>query len=369
MKKKILIITNHSYMFWRFRKELVEELLKENEVIISTPFVGHEQDLKNLGCRMVETKVNRRKVNPVSELKLLFFYFDLIRRERPELVITYSIKPNVYAGLACQLLNVPYCTNVQGLGTAFQKKGIAGIVTILYRLAVRKARTVFFENAESANVFCDKKITPADRQTVLPGAGINLETYAYIPYPHNEATHFLYLGRLMREKGMDELIYAMTRLYQIYGNKVVLDLVGFFEDEYKDQINQLVANGCAVFHGFQQEPRPYYAMADCVVLPSHHEGLSNVLLESAACGRPVITNDIPGCREAVVRDKSGLLCPAKDKEKLFEAMNAFMQLPRQEREAMGRCGRVHMNAFNKEAVVQQTIDAIFGSKSPANPQG
>lgn len=361
MKKKILILTNHSYMFWRFRKELVEELLRENEVVLSTPFVGHEEDLRNLGCRMVETNLDRRQINLRTELKLLAFYTRLLRREKPDMVITYSIKPNVYGGLACRMLGVPYCVNVQGLGTAFQTKNISKVVSILYRLATRHARVVFFENTESAEIFAEKKITPVHKQFVLPGAGINLENYAYAPYPNNEATHFLYLGRFMREKGMDELIYAVRKLHSIYGNKVVLDLVGFFEDEYKDQINALVEEGCAVFHGFQTDPRPYYAMADCIVLPSHHEGLSNVLLEAAAIGRPIITNNIAGCREAVIRNKSGLLCPAKDPEALFEAMDAFMHMTREERETMGRRGREYMDVFDKRKVVRQTMDAIFGN--------
>lgn len=359
MKKKILLITNHSYMFWRFRKELVEALLKDHEVILSTPFVGHEKDLEALGCRMVETALNRRKINPIGELSLLAFYLRLIRREKPDLVITYSIKPNVYGGIACRLARVPYCVNVQGLGTAFQKKGIAQAAALLYRLACRKARTVFFENSESARIFREKGITTRAQQTILPGAGINLDAYRYIPYPQNQATHFLYLGRFMREKGMDELLYAARRLHQAYGSNVVLDLVGFFEDEYMQSINQLIEKGCAVFHGFQTDPRPYYAMADCVVLPSHHEGLSNVLLEAAAMGRPVITSRIAGCKEAVIPDKSGLLCTVKDGESLFAAMDAFMNMPREARETMGRCGRTYMAEFEKHKVVRMTLDALF----------
>lgn len=357
--KKILLVTNHSYMFWRFRKELVEALLEDHEVILSTPFVGHEKDLENLGCRMVETTVNRRKINPFMELKLLRFYLQLIRREKPEMVITYSIKPNIYAGMACRILKVPYCVNVQGLGTAFQTKHISDIVTVLYRIALKKAKVVFFENSESAEIFVRKHITPEQQQFVLPGAGINLDNYAYAPYPENRETHFLFLGRFMREKGMDELIYAIERLHEVYGSKVVLDLVGFFEDEYREQINRLVETGCAVFHGFQTDPRPYYVKADCVVLPSHHEGLSNVLLEAAAIGRPVITNDIAGCREAVIENKSGLLCVPKDRESLFEVMDAFMKLPREDREAMGLRGRAYMAEFDKTKVVRMTMDAVF----------
>lgn len=342
---------------------MVEALLRENDVTVSTPFVGHEEDLRALGCKMVETTLNRRNINLLGELKLLTFYKELLRQEKPDMVITYSIKPNIYAGLVCRMMKVPYCMNVQGLGTAFQKKGIADVVTVLYRIAAKNAQTVFFENTESAQIFREKKITPAEKQTVLPGAGINLQNYSYIPYPDNDKTRFLYLGRFMKEKGMDELIYAAKRLYRQYGDQVVLDLVGFFEDEYKDQINQLVADGCAVFHGFQTDPRPYYAKADCVVLPSHHEGLSNVLLEAAAIGRPIITNDIAGCRETVVRDESGLLCTVKDRESLYEAMDRFMKLSREEREEMGRRGRAYMDEFDKNIVVRQTLDAIFQTEA------
>lgn len=357
--KKILIITNHSYMFWRFRKELTEELLKNYEVVLSTPFVGHEEDLEALGCKMIETEVDRRGINPLTDLKLLFIYFKMLKQEKPDMVITYSIKPNIYAGLACGILNIPYCVNVQGLGTAFQKKGIAELVTAMYKIAVKKAQTVFFENQENARIFREKKITPEQQQTILPGAGINLEEYKYIPYPENEKIHFLYLGRIMKEKGMDELFYAIKELHKEYGDKVVLDLVGFFEDEYKEQVEQLVKDGCVVFHGFQNDPKPYYANADCVVLPSYHEGMSNVLLEAAAMGRAIITSDIPGCREAVDNEKSGYLCKVKDKNSLLKQMLRFMKLTQDERNIMGQKGRERVERlFEKQMVVAMTTEEI-----------
>ncbi|MEE1085695.1 MAG: sugar transferase [Schaedlerella sp.] len=359
-KKKVMMITNHSYMFWRFRKELTEELLKDSEVIISTPYVGHEKDLEALGCKMIETDVDRRGINPVTDLKLFRFYFNLLKNEKPDMVITYSIKPNIYAGFACRILKISYCVNVQGLGTAFQKRGISEIVTIMYKAAVKNAKTVFFENTENARIFRDKKITPALQQTILSGAGINLDEYAYVPYPENEKIHFLYLGRIMKEKGIDELFYTMKKLHEKYGEKVVLDLVGFFEDEYKEQVEQLVKDGIAVFHGFQENPRPYYAQADCVVLPSYHEGLSNVLLEAAAMGRAVITSNIPGCREAVCKEKSGLLCKMKDKKDLLNTMEQFVQFEKEERETMGRIGRKHMEkVFSKEKIVKKTMEEIW----------
>ena len=358
---KILILTNHSYMLYRFRLELIQALMKSHEVVLSMPFVGHEEDFQALGLRCIETDIDRRGINPATDLRLFHTYQRLLKEEKPDLVITYSIKPNIYGGLACRIAGVPYCANVQGLGTAFQRKGLAQFVTVLYKLALGKARTVFFENRENAEEFCRRGILSTGKETVLPGAGINLERYSYVPYPENKAVHFLYLGRIMKEKGMDELFAAMRRLREKFGAGMVLDIVGFFDDEgYKAQVDQLVAEGIAVYHGFQSDPLPYYTAADCVVLPSYHEGMSNVLLEAAATGRPVITSDIPGCREAVEDGVSGYLCPAQDAEALTNFFREFAGKTHVEQEQMGRCGRALIERkFDKHIVVAQTIEGLM----------
>ena len=358
---KILILTNHSYMLYRFRLELIQALMKSHEVVLSMPFVGHEEDFQALGLRCIETDIDRRGINPATDLRLFHTYQRLLKEEKPDLVITYSIKPNIYGGLACRIAGVPYCANVQGLGTAFQRKGLAQFVTVLYKLALGKARTVFFENRENAEEFCRRGILSAGKETVLPGAGINLERYSYVPYPENKAVHFLYLGRIMKEKGMDELFAAMRRLREKFGAGMVLDIVGFFDDEgYKAQVDQLAAEGIAVYHGFQSDPLPYYAAADCVVLPSYHEGMSNVLLEAAATGRPVITSDIPGCREAVEDGKTGLLCKARDCASLYEQMARMADTSLAERQAMGLAAHEKMvQEFDKHLVVEKTMSALF----------
>ena len=358
MKKKILVLTNHSYMLWQFRRELIAELMKEHEVIISMPFVGHEEDFQAMGLRCIETDIDRRGINPKTDFKLLKTYYGMLKEEKPDLVITYSIKPNIYAGLVCGMLKIPFCANVQGLGTAFQKAGLAQFVTLLYKLAFRKVRTVFFENEANAEEFQKRHIIPIEKQTVLHGAGINQEYYEKQPYPQNEKIHFLYHGRIMKEKGMDELFTAVSKL-QKEGAQFVLDLVGFFEDEYKEQVEHLQNEGIAVFHGFQQDPRPYYKNADCIVLPSYHEGMSNVLLEAAATGRPLITSDIPGCREAVEDGSTGFLVKVKNSESLYEAMKKVLKMSAEEREAMGNAGHEKMEReFRKEMVVAETIKAL-----------
>lgn len=357
---KILIITNHSYMLYRFRRELIAQLQAEHEVVLSMPFVGHEEDFQAMGLRCINTDVDRRGINPKTDLKLMAAYRRLLRSERPDLVITYSIKPNIYAGMLCSMMKIPFCANVQGLGTAFQRKGLAQFVTVLYRTALKKAKAVFFENEGNAQEFVDRKILPRGQITVLPGAGINLERYPLTPYPDNRQVRFLYLGRIMKEKGIDELFAAMRRLYAELGDQVHLDLVGFFDDNYEAEVHQLVEAGIATFHGFQPEPRPYYAAADCIVLPSYHEGLSNVLLEAAATGRPVITSDIHGCKEAVDSGISGLLCRVRDADDLYQKLHQMAGFTRQEREAMGLAGRQKVQReFEKTMVVRKTTDTVF----------
>ena len=354
--KKILFITNHSYMFWQFRRELVQELLKEYAVTLLTPFNGHEHDFEDLGCKVIETKLERRGIDPLKEFRLFSLYQDILKEEKPDYVITYSIKPNIYAGIACSRLHIPYAVNVQGLGTAFQKNGLKQAAGALYGLACKSADVVFFENQANADYFISNKIVNSSKVTVLPGAGVNTDYYRYEPFQKHDHFHFLYLGRIMKEKGADELLQAVREIFPFHN--AVLDIVGFYEEDYEEKIKELTDNHAAVFHGFQTDPRPYYAMADCVVLPSYHEGMSNVLLEAASTGRIVITSDIPGCREAVNEGKTGFLCTVKDVKSLKNAMLEALSLSSEQMDQMSKLAREKMiNEFDKYKVIEMTRTA------------
>ncbi|MBR5719162.1 MAG: glycosyltransferase family 4 protein [Clostridia bacterium] len=356
---KYLVLTNHSYMLWQFRRELLAKLKETGEVVLSMPFVGHEDDFqKEYKC--IDTKVDRRGINPITDYQLYSFYRKLIKDEKPDIVITYSIKANVYGGYASRKLKVPYCVNVQGLGTAFEKKMLAPLVTKMYKAAVKRAKTVFFENEFNAQEFIRRGITTREQVTVLNGAGVNLDYYKFSEYPSEEnGITFLYLGRIMKEKGIDEFLYSVKKLKNKYNDRVNFDMVGFFEDEYKQTIEDLSKQGYIAFHGFQSNPIPFYQRAHCVVLPSYHEGMSNVLLEAAATGRAIITTDIPGCREAVDDGVSGYLCNKMDADSLLDAMERFISLSMESRVAMGQHGREKIEmSFDKLDVVKKTIKAI-----------
>ncbi len=357
---KFLIITNHSYMLWQFRRELIAELLKKGEVVISSPFCGREDELARLGCRLIKTDVDRRGINPLTDLKLCNKYKKLIKAENPDVVITYSIKPNIYAGYTCRRNKTAYFVNVQGLGTAFQKKLLSSFVTVLYRAALKKAKNVFFENEGNLNEFLRRKIISKEQAVLLPGAGIDTGFYPFYPYPDESGgIRFLFVGRIMKEKGVDELFAAAERLKAEYGNSVHFELAGFFEDAYSEQVRKLTEAGVIEYRGFLEDMRPLYSSCHCIILPSYHEGMSNVLLEGAASGRALITSDIPGCREAVLDGKSGFLCPAADAEALYSAVKHFIGLPPEKRAEMGRNGREHMKGFEKSKVVSMTLAHIL----------
>lgn len=359
-KGKIMILTNHSYMLYQFRKELIQEFMKKYEVVLSMPYVGHEDDFKKMGCKCIETPIDRRGINPVTDLKLIRAYRKMLKSEKPDMVVTFSIKPNIYGGLLCGWMKIPFCANVQGLGTAFQKKGLAEFVTVLYKIAFHHVKKVFFENKANAKEFRKRKIIPAKKQVVLKGAGVNLDHYRYCTSREENQIKFLFVGRIMKEKGVDELFYAAKKLKKEYGDKIEVGLVGFFEDEYKKQVEQLQEDGVVRFYGFQEDVRPFYENASCVVLPSYHEGMSNVLLEAASIGRALITSNIPGCREAVDEGINGYLCRVKSAKSLYQKMRKFVELTKEERKEMGKNGRRKMQAqFDKKDVVRKTVKAVL----------
>ncbi len=359
---KIMVVTNHSSMLYNFRRELIGELLKENEVVLSMPFVGREDDFEKMGARCINTAVDRRGVSFIKDLSLITAYRKLIKSEKPDLVLTYSIKSNIYAGYMAGRAGVPFFANVQGLGTAFQKPILAKFVTFLYKKAFKKVSRAFFENQANADAFVERGIITKDKIAVLNGAGVNNEYFEYKEYPTHEKTKFLFVGRIMKEKGMDELFAAVKKL-KADGYNFVLNLVGFYEDAYQEKVEALEAEGIVKFLDFHEELRPFYEDANCIVMPSYHEGMNNVQLEGAASGRPVIASNIPGCRESVEDGVTGFLCPAKDQEALYDAMKRFMELPIEARAEMGRKGHEKMlREFDKHMIVDATIKLLRGEQ-------
>lgn len=360
--KRVLVLANNDVGLYRFRKDLLAAFLSAgHEVYISLPNGDFVPELVRLSCHFIDTPIERRGMNPLHDSKLFRQYRTMLKEVKPDLVLTYTIKPNIYGGLACRMAHIPYAVNITGLGSAIENGGwLKRFVLALYKPALKGAKVVFFENTGNRDTLVATGVVPNGRDIVLNGAGVNLEDYPYQPYPQEGPVRFLFVGRVMHEKGVDELFAAAKRMKQEYGDGVEFHIVGSFEEAYKPIMDELEQAGVVKYHGYQSDMKPLYAMASCIVLPSYHEGMSNVLLEAAASGRPLITSDIPGCREAVENGVSGYLCPTKNADALCDAMQRFVDLPESWRAEMGRRGRERMEQkFDKRIIVKETIEAMF----------
>lgn len=357
----ILVIANNDIGLYKFRKELLQKLIDDdNEVYISLPNGNLVQPMVDMGCKFIDTAVDRRGINPVTDLKLFLNYRKMIGKVKPDFIITYTIKPNVYAGIVSAIKHKKYAINITGLGTAFQKQGLfLKLIVMLYKFACKKAHTVIFENCENMKLFLNYGIVKEEQCLLNAGAGVNLEEYQFEKYPPADKTRFLFIGRIMQEKGIDELFDAAKRIKREYDD-VEFDVVGMYEDNYEETVNRLVDDGIINFYGYQQDVKPFVKQSHCFVLPSWHEGMANTNLECGAMGRPIITSNIHGCLEAVVDGKTGYLVEKKNANDLYEKIKRFIELPYDEKVKMGQASHDHIaEVFDKKKVVSDTISVLM----------
>ncbi|MFQ9695969.1 MAG: glycosyltransferase family 4 protein [Zhenhengia sp.] len=356
--KKILILANSPGGLYRFRKELIQTLIEEgNEVYLSVPYTEILEPLKEIGAKILDIQIDRRGMNPLKDSKLLIQYFKIVRRIKPDLIMTYTIKPNIYGGLISRFMKIPYIVNITGLGTTFQGDGLfKKVIICLYKSALKKVKYIFFENEGNKQIFINNSIIPIEKSVVLNGAGVNLQEYTFQEYPKEEPIRFLFIGRVMREKGIDELLWVAEQIKKEYDN-VEFDIIGGLEEDYKNRLELLSKKKIINYYGYKQDIKPFITKCHCIVLPSHHEGMSNVLLEGAAMGRPLITSNIHGCKEAV--NNSEYLCNVGNKESLYEKIVLFINLPMSKKENLAKESRRHVEkAFSREKVIKDTLNKL-----------
>lgn len=358
--KKILILSNHHSYTYNFRKEIIKRLIDEGyEVHITLPYGEKVKLLEEMGCIYTESPLDRRGMNPSTDFKLIKSYYRLIRRIKPDVVLSYTIKPNIYGGIICRVLKIPLIANVTGLGTAVGNESILQRVLVtLYKSAFKKAECVFFQNESNKDFFMNHGIT-LKRYKVIPGSGINIDEFQYQEYPKdNNSVRFLFIGRIMKDKGIEELIEAAKRIKEEHTN-VQFDALGFCEDEYKDKVEILQEKNIITFHGVKDTVREYLKSSHAVIHPTYHEGMSNVLLEAAATGRPVLASNIPGCKEIFDEGISGFGFEAKNIESLTQAILKFIKLTNQEKLTMGEEGRKKVEReFDRSIVVDAYLHEI-----------
>ena len=354
MKPSLLILTNSIAGLHSFRKEVMMALIDGGyEVYISEPDEDErEKYFESIGCHIIKTVFDRRGLNPFADIKLMLKYRSLIKQLRPIAVLSYTIKPNIYGGIACRLTKTIQLANITGLGDAIENGGWLQWLAIgLYRFGLGKARRVFFQNSTNRD-FCVNKGIADDTSVLLPGSGVNLKHHALQEYPSDGCIRFLYVARLQKDKGVGEYFEASKAIKKKYGERVEFQVLGWKKGDFEKEMDNLDRNGIVRYLGKTSDVRPYLKEAHCTIMPSYHEGMSNVNLESAATGRPVITTNVPGCRETVEDGKTGYIVEAKSVEALINGIERFLGLPYNQKVIMGQNARKKVEKeFDREIVI------------------
>lgn len=358
---KVLIFSNHPAYTYNLRKEIIEGFIRNNiEVTLVVPYGKQVDYFASIGAELVDIKIIERSTNPFLDLKLLTDNAKILKKEKPDLVITYATKQNIYGGMASRVTKTPYIPMITGLGTTIENPGILQKITsFLYRMGIKKASALFVQNKsilEKLNKF--NMVNAPIRMT--PGSGVSLDSHPYTAYPaHEENLRFLYIGRIMKDKGINELLEAARLVKESHPN-VSFEIIGHADKE--EDLNKVKAadqDGIINYLGVQNDVRPFIRNAHATILPSYHEGMANVLLESASTGRPVLASMVPGCRETFDENVTGIGFEAKNTESLVSALERFIELPYDEKKKMGQMGREKIeNEFSREVIVEMYLDEL-----------
>lgn len=359
-KGTIVLIGNHHIVIYNFRKELIERLLLENyRVVVLMPYTKEAEKIKALGCELVDIPVDRRGMNPIRDGKLFFRYRKILKKLHPSAVLTYTIKPNIYGGMACRLLHIPYICTITGVGKGVEQGGILSrLIFIMYRIAMKNVQRIFFQNKQDFSLF-KKSYVGQGRYRIVNGSGVNLENFTYQHFPPEADTlRFIFIARIDKLKGINEYLEAATFIKKKYPH-TEFHILGFWQEDYQERIETLSKQGIVIYDGMQEDVIPYLRKSQCLIHPSYLEGMSNACLEAAATGRAVIASDIPGCRECVDNGKTGYLFTPGHVNDLIEKIEKFIALPYNEKKRMGELGRKKMETeFSREKVVNAYIDEL-----------
>lgn len=359
---KALILANNLGGLMSFRKEILYALQENGfDVVVSAPHLEkREVELSETGCRFIPTEIDRRGINPVTDMGLIVRYIKMLKTERPDVVLSYTIKPNLYGGLACQFKSIPQLVNITGLGTAVENPGaLQKFLIMLYKICLRKCKVMFFQNEANMQFCKDHKICNGKLQ-LIPGSGVNLTRFQPAPMPEGDVVKFIFVGRVMKQKGAGLYLDMAERIKSEFPN-TEFHIVGPCQDgEYEERVKQMNDDGRLIYHGVTTDVRPYLHAVHCTVHPTYYpEGMSNVLLESCASGRAIITTNRPGCREIVENGKNGFVCEEQSLDDLCAKVRQYLRLSDEERTAMGKAGREKVEReFDRQIVIDAYIKEL-----------
>ncbi len=368
-KPLVAILTNDNDDIYCFRKELIEAIIDAGyEMLISCPYGEKFELMTHLEYRYDDPVIDRRGTNIVADLKLFIHYFGLFIKNKPSVVLTYTAKPNVYAGLAAFLLGIPVISNVTGFGSVLNESGLKQkLIMSLFKFAFRRSACVMFQNSTNMKLAEETGMVKGEHK-LIPGSGVNTDRYPLQPYPdggngkEGEKVVFNYIGRILHDKGVDDYMEAAKRIKAEYPN-TEFNMLGFIEPtemHYKDILAELEAKDIIKYRGSLKDIKPFVAASHATIHPSTYgEGMSNVLLESASSGRPIISTDNPGCQETFIDGETGFIYHGGDVDALCEQIKKFLALPNEERKSMGEKGREYIKAnFSRDIVIKAYLEKI-----------
>ena len=367
---KILIFANDYKTIANFRMELLERFLElGHKVTLSLPEDERNHVFTDMGCSVISAPITRHGTNPVAELKLIRVYKDQIKQAAPDCVLTFTVKPNIYASIAAAAKNVPYINNITGLGSVMQSESfLKKMMLRLQKYAYRKSACVFFQNEGNLRYFKERGIV-GEQARLLPGSGVNLALHAFSEYPpERETTDIAIISRLRKDKGYDEFFAMMQKLLPRYP-KLRFHIIGWVEEEaYREKLAQYEKEPRVIYHGELTQTQVHEVLQSCHCLchPSYHEGMANVLMEAAAAGRPTLASDIPGCKEIIDDSLTGFTFRAQDADALTDAVERFLAMDESEHRKMGKKAREKMEReLDREIVIRkylEKIEAVTASK-------
>ena len=355
---RILILSNLISYTYIFRLELIDALLERNNHVIIASDNDDDDKWRQLAekCELIEVPFDGKSTEIKKELRLLSSYKRIIKRVKPDIILTFTIKMNLYGGLVALWRKIPFIPMITGLGELEKDGKLKALLLSLHRTVMPKAKCVIFQNQSNKETFESLGIK-IKKGIIVPGSGINLEKFKPQPWPFGNSLVFTFIGRLTKAKGIEEFLYASDKLSS---DKIKFVAAGKIDEEYKDEVNRLVNKGKLDYRGIVSDSRELLSSSNCLVIPTFHpEGISNVILEACASARPVICTDRTGCREIVTDGYNGVFCLPQNKDNLVSVISEFATLPKARMIEMGWNGRRTVEEkFDRKKVVDSYIKEL-----------
>lgn len=359
MRKRILFLTNHYVNLYNLRRELIQILCDEgHEVFVSSPESKGKAFFESIGCKIIDTPMDARGTNPLKDLGLIRRYVKIMKEINPDIIFSYTIKPNIYGTLASNITKHIQVVNITGTGGTFLKKTfVSEVIKFLYKISIKKSYKVFFQNTYDKDFFTKNNMV-SDNYEMLPGSGVNLERFELSEFPSDKEVNFIFIGRVMKLKGIDEYLEMAKQIRDKYLNTNFYVAGYYEEDYYKDIIKEYDEKGVIKYIGYQKDIKSWINKCHCTILPSHGgEGIPNVLLESAAMGRVCIATNASGSKDVIVDGVTGYLFEPGNAKDLVDKVEKFLSMDFEDKKQMGHAGRDKVEReFDRQIVIDKYLE-------------